>query len=310
MIVMKHVVILLSVLIWGGVSFAEKTVPSFYLPVEQSEGRGVHYFADHALDAADTNAQHAVVIIHGLNGGMQDGAGKVRKIIAKYRDTSRVYFVAPCIVAEKLLNEEERAKTVYWRLWQKGQDSPVVPGFSAFDALDRVFDRLNDRSRYPALKTVLFCGYSAGGQLISRYMAVTAIRPREGLQVNFAAGAPSTWLFLNRDAPWHFGLDSRNRYTAGVTDEMIFNNLASRYGLCFCGTADIATNYLDDSSSAMAQGTNRYERFKRFRAHIGTFPQLRDAFRFTEVKGGTHGGHCYDNEAFVNLVFGSRQPIP
>ncbi|MBP5321333.1 MAG: hypothetical protein J6334_10130 [Kiritimatiellae bacterium] len=287
--------------------WADESKP-FLLPVEGSGGRAVRYFAGHPLDQRDEKSEHAVVIVHGLNGGKRDGAERIRSILKKTRDISSVYFVAPCIVVEKMLTDEEKTKLVYWEggRWQGGGDSPVASGFSSYDVLDRIFAKLNDPALYPVLKTVLLCGYSAGGQVISRYVTVSGITPREGIQVNFAAGAPSSWLFLDEAQPWHYGLAERNRYAAGATRESALARLASRYCLCFCGTEDRAKEWLDMKATAMAQGANRYERFLNFRKHVESFPQLKGHLVFTEVKGGKHGGACYDNPAFIGLVFGER----
>ena len=283
---------------------------AFLLPVENSDGRAVRYFASHAIDAVDTNAEHAVVIVHGLDGGTRDGAWRVRQIAAaRGRDISRVYFVAPCMLVEKLLKPEELSKIVYWRGggWQGGGDSPVAKGFSSYDVLDRMFERLNDAKLYPRLRSVLFCGYSAGAQVMSRYMATSPIRPRRGLQVNFAAGAPSTWLFFDGKARWHYGLARQaNRYASRLSDGEIMRNLAGRYCLAFCGTDDVGEKSLDMKKGAMAQGPNRYRRFLNFRRHVASFPELRNSFTFLELVGRKHGGQCYDSDAFVKLMFGER----
>ena len=301
---------------------ALSTASAYYLPIENSEGRAFRYWADHPLDEVDTKSEHAVVVVHGVNGGMQDSAWRVRRFLkAAGRDTSKVYFVGPNIVVPKLrdpvdktklvvsMTEEEMKKVVYWKsgTWQGGGDSPVAKDFSSYDALDRIFEKLNDKALFPALKTVLICGYSAGGQVVSRYVALSPIKPREGLKLSFAAGAPSTWFrYFDRDTRWIYGLKDRNRYAAKVSEEQIMANLSSRWCLCFCGTKDVLPKWLDVHPEANAQGPNRYERFKNFRDYIATFPQLKGHFRFVTLEGKPHGGMCYENEPFFDLVFGKR----
>ena len=154
----------------------------------------------------------------------------------------------------------------------------------------------------------MICGYSAGGQVVSRYVALSPIRAREGLQLSFAAGAPSTWFrYFDKDTRWIYGLKDRNRYAAKVTEEQIMKNLSSRWILCFCGTKDVLSKWLDVHQEANEQGPNRYERFKNFRDYIATFPQLNGHFRFVSLEGKPHGGTCYDNDAFLDLVFGKRE---
>ena len=306
----------------GAVGAVTNVASAYYLPVARSEGRSLRYWADHPLDQVDTNAEHAVVVVHGVSGGLKDSAGRIRRLLAARRDTSKVYFVGPNIVVSELhdpidkkkivlsMSEEEKKKVVYWKhgTWQGGGDSPVAEEFSSYDALDRIFEKLNDKNIFPSLKTVLICGYSAGGQVVSRYVALSPIRAREGLQLNFAAGAPSTWFrYFDKDTRWIYGLKNRNRYAAKVTEEQIMENLSSRWILCFCGTKDVLPKWLDVHPEANEQGHNRYERFKNFRDYIATFPQLNGHFRFVTLEGKPHGGVCYDNDAFLDLVFGKRE---
>ena len=139
----------------GAVCAATNVASAYYLPVERSEGRSFRYWAEHPLDQVDTNAEHAVVVVHGVNGGSQDSAGRIRQLLAARRDTSKVYFVGPNIVVPELhdpidkkkivvsMTEEEMKKIVYWNrgTWQGGGDSPVAEEFSSYDALDLVFGK-------------------------------------------------------------------------------------------------------------------------------------------------------------------------
>ncbi len=63
-------------------SVALLTMPVFasnryLLPVKDSNGRSVLYFADHELKAVDAKAEYAVVMVHGVNGGREDCTGMV-----------------------------------------------------------------------------------------------------------------------------------------------------------------------------------------------------------------------------------------
>ena len=139
----------------GAVGAVTNVASAYYLPVERSEGRSLRYWADHPLDQVDTNAEHAVVVVHGVSGGLKDNAGRIRRLLAARRDTSKVYFVGPNIVVSELhdpidkkkvvlsMSEEEKKKVVYWKhgTWQGGGDSPVAEEFSSYDALDLVFGK-------------------------------------------------------------------------------------------------------------------------------------------------------------------------
>ncbi|MBR5548475.1 MAG: hypothetical protein IKU71_01965 [Kiritimatiellae bacterium] len=272
----------------------------------RSDGRSVRYFADHDLAEKDTEAQFAVVMVHGVNGGTSDASQALRRILAGHTLASNVFFVSPCFPIQSMLNDAERKRIVYWDedRWQAGQDSPVAQNLSPYDVLDFIFDKLNDNKSYPSLKRVVFCGYSAGAQIISRYMAVSRIKARAGLSVDFAAGAPSSWLYLDNRAEWHYGLSSRCRYAQKIHDKAIFGNIKKRHLLCFCGTKDTGEKNLSTNPRAMAQGLSRYERFKNFRKYISADKKLTDSFDFVEVENAGHSPVCWRGIDFKRFVFG------
>ena len=278
----------------------------YSLPVKHSGGRAVRYFSDHELDAVDGDSEYAVVMVHGVSGGNDDCTQRVRRIVNDDSSSDKIYFVAPCFPTLSMLNDIERNRIVYWNenQWQAGNDSPVALDLSPYDVLDAIFTNLNDVRLYPKLKHVLFCGYSAGAQVVSRYMAVSRIKARDGLAFSFAAGAPSSWLFLDKNAPWHYGFNKKNRYASGLSNDAIIKNIRSRHIVCFCGTADTGTKNLSMNPSAMKQGPNRYERFKNFRKHVLSYKKLCDSFVFIEVEGVGHSGECWEGVGFANLVRG------
>jgi len=296
----------------------------FRLHMKAAGNRTVRYFADHAIEQYDDKCEYCVVQVHGFNGGDSDGTKGFRRIIAERTGNDQVLFFAPCFPISKRMSEDEKRDFVYWEegQWQPGYDSPVAPGLCAYDVLDAIFHELNSLKRYPKLKHVLFCGFSAGGQIVSRYVAVAKIKPRKGLKVDFAAGGPSTWLYLddkrmdehgkfkvprdtnNRYNNWHLGLDRPTRYAASVSQSSAVKNLAQRGLLCFCGTEDVLEKYLNMKPGAMLQGKNRYERFKNYQKHIQRFPKLAKAVRFVEVPGAGHEGRCWDIPEVIDLAIG------
>ena len=295
------------------VLLARQAFPSaeLFLPIPRSGRRSVRYFADHDLKQRDPKAEYAVVMVHGVDGGCSDCTPRLREIIKGHPQHDKVFFIAPCFPIPSMLNETEKRKIVYWEenRWQAGNDSLVADKLSPYDVLDLIFKSLNDVRLYPNLRHVLFCGYSAGGQIVSRYMAVSGIKARKGLAVDFAAGAPSTWLFLNENAMWHCGLANRNRYASRVSNKDIFKNIEKRFMLCFCGTADVDTKDLSVGPQAMAQGATRIERFTNFRKHIATFKKLKGAFTFVEVEGVGHSFQCWDSIGIDKLILGERGAI-
>ena len=326
---MRNVMLVRSVLFLMAVFAGIRADASeeYGLAVKNSGGRVVRYFADHALEKGDGAAEYAIVQIHGFPGGACDCTSGFRSFVGSRVQDGKMYFVAPCFPIRSMLEGPDEKRIVYWDedRWQQGCDSPVAKELSPYDVLDRIFQVLNDPKLYPGLRHVLFCGYSAGGQIVSRYFAVAKIKPRKGLTIDFAAGAPSTWLYFDekrvvagRNKPkvpngdckgydnWHFGLNGRCRYAAGVSDSLIKRNVQSRYLLCFCGTEDTDGENLSRRRGAMVQGATRIERFRNYRTCITASKNLSKSFRFVEVEGLGHDGMCYGHDAVVDLALGIR----
>ena len=305
---MKRIIFMLNAVLLAGQAFPSAEL---FLPVPRSGRRSVRYFADHDLKQRDPKAEYAVVMVHGVNGGCSDCTPKLRAIIEGHPQHDKVFFIAPCFPIPSMLNENEKRKIVYWEegRWQAGNDSPVADNLSPYDVLDLIFKSLNDVRLYPNLKHVLFSGYSAGGQIISRYMAVSGLKSRKGLAVDFAAGAPSTWLFLDEKAMWHCGLANRSRYASRVSNKNIFKNIEKRFMLCFCGTDAVGTKNLSVGPQAMAQGATRFERFTNFKKHIATFAKLKGSFAFVEIEGVGHSFQCWDHIGIDRLILGERGAI-
>lgn len=322
---MKQTFLLFLLCLFGWhVGFGEE----FRLPMKAAGSRSIRYFADHKLEQGDANCEFAVIQVHGVNGGDADCSGGFRRFVADRTGNDQVLFVAPCFPISERMPESEKCEFVYWEdgQWQPGFDSPVAPGLCVYDVLDSIFQTLNSPKLYPKLKHVLFCGYSAGGQVMSRYVAVAKIKPRKNLKVDFAAGAPSTWLYFDdkrldqfgkfktpndigsRYNNWHLGFARPVRYASSLSQSAAMRNLSQRRLLCFCGTEDVLEENLSTKPGAMLQGKNRYERFKNYQKHIQRFPKLANAVRFVEIPGAGHEGRCWDIPEVISLAVGEKSP--
>ena len=280
----------------------------YMLTFRSSKKYAVRYFADHELSTKDTAKEYAVVVVHGVDGGTTDCSRPLRDIVKNHSLEEKVFFVAPCFPVANMLDTDEKKRIAYWDdgNWQPGGDSPVIHNLSTYDVLDAVFNVLNNKQLYPNLKHVLFCGFSAGGQVVSRYMAVTRIKARKGLTFDFAAGGPSTWLFFDRRAGWHCGLATRNRYTASLSDKAMLKNVKSRFMLCFCGKDDTELKNLSVGLAANEQGANRYERFCNFKRHVGSLREIKHSFEFIDVEGEGHSWGCWYKIDIIRSICGQR----
>ena len=253
----------------------------------------VHYFAAHDVNAGDS-CQTAVVIVHGWGDGVELPAEAPSFVGAAERQLGGQavpYVIAPVFptretMAKFRLADDGRARwcdsmssgTGSWCSpvddWRGGGDATGTR-LSSFDVIDVLFAALGNASKYPNLKRVVLAGFSAGGQFAGRYVAVGKGVIRPGVAVDYAPMGPSTWLRLDQEVSWLYGLKNRPRYSSGLGIDAIMTNLESRRQWNACGLKDILKKpqtSLDDTPEAQSQGANRYARFVRFRDYVKGFP--------------------------------------
>lgn len=284
----------------------------------------VYYDAVHALESGD-RCEVAVVVVHGWGGGVKVSGELVplMKALGKAVGTEDAapYVVAPLFPRRRLLKKcgvPEDGRAVWNDSWGQDLSKPGVSGddwrgggdavgvrLSSFEVIDSVFTLLGDKTRYPALKRVVLTGFSAGGQFVGRYVAVGKGIVRDGVEVRYAAMAPSTELYLDPDVTWHYGLKDRPRYPAMTTDAQMLENLSSRCVWRACGTEDVKSGGLDNSPAAMAQGANRYERFRNFEAYLKKYPGWAKQVSFHALEGLGHKSiRAQTEKTFIEYVLG------
>lgn len=186
--------------------------------------------------------------------------------------------------------------------WKIG-DGAVHPerGPSSYAVLDALLAAAPDRARFPALRTVVVAGHSAGGQFVHRYVASNrahAALRAAGLAVRYVVANPSSYLYfddrrltaagtlvpypretcadVNR---YRYGVERPNEYVgaalaalgggpAGV--EALGREYGGREVAYLLGEADSDPNSdsLDKSCAAAAQGPTRLERGRRYFRYI------------------------------------------
>ena len=285
----------------------------------------VHYFATKPIGEGD-DCEIAAVIVHGWG----DGASSKPLELDSFRRTAagllgegaRQPFVVGPLFARKATLKRHRTpedgRAIWNESWSKdlskrgspdddwrGGGDAVGTSMSSFDVIDRIFATLGDKRLYPNLKRVFMSGFSAGGQFVGRYVAVGGGKVRDGVEVVYAAMAPSTELRLDDDVAWHYGLKDRPRYSRGLSREQIVANLYSRRVFRACGTADTKPGAVDVCPEAVPQGSNRFERFLNFRRYIAQFPEWAKMVTFHPYPGLAHEWFkAYEQEALVRYALG------
>ena len=291
--------------------------------------RRVLYDARQPLDRG-SDCEVAVVLVHGWGGGLHrawEMAPMMRALAAATPSgTAAPYVVAPLFPREELVqkggfeafslaswNAERREISQAWRAaddWRGGGDA-IGTTLSSYDVIDRIFRALADRTRYPRLRRVVLTGFSAGGQFVGRYAAVGKGVVREGVELAYAAMAPSTELRLDRDEDWLYGLRGRPRYAAALSEDAILANLSSRRVWRGCGTEDVLgwpNTSLDMTPAAVKQGRNRYERFRNFEIYLAAYPAWARQVSFHAFKGIGHDTvAAHSDPAFIAFAVGATR---
>ena len=275
-----------------------------------------------------SQAEVAVVLIHGWGGHVRTLLPVFTKALAaRARSEARTpYVIAPQFPRHETIasnKEPEDGRAVWCDSWANENAHPNRMGsasddwrgggdangtsFSSFDYIDAIFAKFADRAKYPNLRKVVLAGFSAGGQFAGRYAATGKGIVRDGVKVVYIAMSPSTEFRFEPDQPWLYGLKGRPRYSASLTDEEIMKNLCSRRVWRGCGSLDILgrpRTSLDMTPPAVAQGENRYERFKNFERYLDKYPEWKKQVSFHVFEGIAHKEDlCYPDPALLDFVF-------
>jgi len=272
----------------------------------------VYYGAPYAIEKGDKSLELAVITIHGWGGGVKESGGGLRRAIAAHGTKQNVAVFAPLFPRDVVLKKAKIAPDgrATWNGtrtaasdWRGGGDAAGV-ALSSYDVIDSFMATLSDAKRYPALKRIVLCGFSAGGQFVGRYAAVGKCPVRAGLKVEFAVIAPSTELYLDESVDWHYGIANRPRYAASVTPEQMRANLAARRVWRGCGTKDVTKGSLDTCPAAMRQGKNRYERYRNFQEYVKKFPAWAKMLSFHDIPDVGHSSKVLEDADFLRFVCG------
>lgn len=239
----------------------------------------VYYTATKAITDG-YNGELAIIMIQGWHGGVQ----VLEEQLALQNTFDNAYVISPMFPRTEMtekFNIENDGRAIWNESWPLDLTIPGSPDddwrgggdangtvLSSFDVIDTLFERLSDKTLYPNLKRIALVGFSAGGQFVGRYLAVGKGEVRSDIELVYAAMAPSTYLTLDKNDSWHYGLKNRPRYSRTISEEQIMKNLRSRQCLHACGALDTLEESLDRTATAMKQGNNRYVRFQNFKALV------------------------------------------
>ena len=307
---------LVALILLVGCSTPTETATSIY----RLEGvePAVYYTAQKPLTEG-YDGETAVIMIQGWHGGVQ----VLKEQLALQEALPNAYVISPMYPRTEMTekyNIEPDGRAIWNESWPLDLTIPGVPDddwrgggdangteLSSFDIIDTLFARLSDRSLFPNLKRVALVGFSAGGQFVGRYVAVGKGEVGEGIELKYVAMSPSTFLRLEPNDTWHYGLKNRPRYCREISEKEILENLRSRQCMHACGALDTLEKSLDKTATAMKQGHNRYVRFENFRKEVeqdDEWSKMVTFYTFDSI--GHEAIKAYADPFFVNYVTGQE----
>jgi hypothetical protein len=221
----------------------------------------------------------AVITIHGKDRDAAAYDRIARAALARAGDAGRgTLLVTPRFTGQ----DEPAADLLRWRGdgWMEGGLSESPAAIGSFEALDAILEKLSDRALFPALRSVVLVGHSAGGQLVQRYAELGHAPDRlakAGIAVRSVIANPSSYGYFTADRPtasggfapfpldechrfddWKYGMRDLPDYAAGATAASVEQAYVRRDVTYLLGALDTdpSLDALDKSCAAEAQGPN------------------------------------------------------
>ena len=198
-------------LLWSLAAHSANAADATYQPllVQTNGASGVlRVYASAPLEAGSSTITHAVIAIHGHSrDAMRTFQATTAAATAAGKTTSTLV-VAP--VFQVAATNATRCQSpglpaaqtgdLLWTCstWQQGAAAQNTPGITSNMAIDQLVGHLLDS--YPTLQTVTIAGFSAGGQMVQRYIGFAAT-PARPVQLRYVVGSPSSWLYFDPERP-------------------------------------------------------------------------------------------------------------
>ena len=272
-----------------------------------STGKKITYYRNFRLSRRNSDIEVAVIVVHGIQRNADEYYDWVRTTADSTSQLQRTMILAPRF--PKPSRHRRPDEHVWEGGWPQGHRSVDSPRVSSFEVIDQIVDKLTRRSRFSNLRRIVLAGHSAGGQFVNRYAAAGRFVLPQDMQICFLVMNPSSYLYLDDQIDYKYGLKDPNRYVRETGQQRCRENMVTRQVFYIGGTNDVKSGYLDTSDAANAQGAHRFERFQRYRSYVHGYSdsRWRDNTTFVEANGIGHDGKkMFWSMPARRAMFGSR----
>ena len=291
----------------------ERTAPILREPVAScaevfplgggAAGLALPYCSNRSLGTRDERVRRLVVVVHGDARNATDYFAAM-VAAARAAGADDVLVVAPQFLTADDSAAKASASAAYFtdNGWKQGDSSATAPlartaSIGSFDALDALLRSILTSGDFPNLQVVVLTGHSAGGQLVDRFAATSALEDHVGGTVAFryVIANPSSYLYFDGRRPsrtgegfaelsarerdrcpdfdtWKFGLEGLNAYAADAGAAAMVARYGRRDVVYLLGgdDTDADDSSIDRSCAAEWQGPNRLARGRLHFTYLGT----------------------------------------
>lgn len=201
--------------------------------------------------------------------------------------------------------------------WRNGGAAAGHPDIASYDVLDGLLRMLARRRAFPRLERIVVAGHSAGGQYVARYAMANRIHEGLAVPVRYVVANPSSYTYLDDHRPtgagatgtstggfarpaqaqgcpefdrWPYGLSKRAGYVAGMPEERLRRQAATRPIVFLLGGRDTEPDAgFDTSCAAMLQGASRLARGTEFARALAERHGARHEVRLVPACGHSAG---------------------
>lgn len=163
-----------------------------------------------SLDVRDERIVRALIMVHGTNRNADHyfTTATAAAFLAGALDDSVV--IAPRIAsAAGTCRDTLAANEVSWSCsgdsWRSGGTAASHPELTSFDFVDRILQKLANKQTFPALRTIVVAGHSAGGQFVARYQMANRVHESLGVPVTYVVANPSSYAWPDATRPLPIG---------------------------------------------------------------------------------------------------------